>query len=220
MAMNRPATSSSSSPKPPLPAGALAGWTSQRTAWLLFAPPAAMVGLGWLLQLADDRQSALPALPLVPVATTTGAMDLLWPVALGIAVLTVAAWLLRRVGWRRAMPAVGLVWLLLWLVGSGALLQRHLNREGLFLQGVNPSASAPVAARVLTSRFKPASLRAMGGTELVLRVPGLALPQRLLIDDVLARPLKAGDRLALQFAKGRFSGLFVTGWQALPAAPA
>jgi len=25
-----------------------------------------------------------------------------------------------------------------------------------------------------------------------------------------------GDTLALQFAPGRFSGLFVTGWQALP----
>ena len=59
----------------------------------------------------------------------------------------------------------------------------------------------------------------MGGTELILLVPGLALPQRLLIDDAQARPLKPGDRLALQVAKGRFSGLFVTGWQALPAAP-
>lgn len=213
--MSRPATSPSS---PGSPAGALAGWSSQRTAWLLFAPPATMVGLRWLLQLADDRQSALPALPLLPAATTTGAMDLLWPVALGIAVLTVAAWLIRRAGWRRAMPVVGVVWLLLWLAGSGALLQRHLNREGLLLQGVSPSASAPVTARVVSSRFKPASLRGLGGTELVLLVPGLALPQRLLIDDVRARPLKSGDRLALQFAKGRFSGLFVTGWQVVPAA--
>lgn len=214
--MSRPATPPVSVPPP---SGVLAGWNSQRTAWLLFAPPAAMVGLRWLLQLADDRQSGLPALPLLPVATTAGAMDLLWPIALGLAGLTVAAWLMRRVGWRRAMPAVGIVWLLLWLAGSGALVQRHLNREGLFLQSVNPAASAPVTARVLTSRFKPASLRGMGGTELVLLVPGLALPQRLLIDDVQARPLKADDRLALQFAKGRFSGLFVTGWQALPAHP-
>ena len=202
----------------PSPSGALAGWTSRRTAWLLFAPPALMVGLRWLLQLANDRQSGLPALPLVPVATTTGAMDLLWPVALGIAVLTVAGLLMRRIGWRRAMPAVGLVWLLLWLAGSGALLQRHLNREGLFLHGISPSASAPVTASVVASQFRPPSLRGMGGTELVLLVPGLALPQRLLIDDARAQRLRAGDRLALQFASGRFSGLFVTGWQALPAA--
>ncbi|MEO7399713.1 MAG: hypothetical protein ABIV07_02925 [Polaromonas sp.] len=211
--MSSPATPTAS------PSGALAGWTSRRTAWLLFAPPAVMVGLRWLLQLVDDRQSGLPALPLVPVATTTGALDLLWTVALGIAVLTVAGLLMRRAGWRRAMPAVGLVWLLLWLAGSGALLQRHLNREGLFLNGASPSAGVPVTARVITSQFKPPSLRGMGGTELVLLVPGLALPQRLLIDDARAQPVKAGDRLALQFARGRFSGLFVTGWQALPAAP-
>ena len=214
--MNRAVTPASS---PSKPAGALVGWTSQRTAWLLFAPPAAMVGLGWLLQLADDRQTGLPALPLKSVATTTGAMDLLWPFALGIAVLTIAAWLLRRAGWRRAMPAAGVVWLMLWLVGSGALLQRHLNREGLFLQGISASSNAPVPTRVVSSRFKPASLRSVGGTELILLVPGLALPQRLLIDDARARPLKPGDRLALQVAKGRFSGLFVTGWQAFPAAP-
>lgn len=214
--MNRPATSRPSTERP---AGALAGWTSQRTAWVLFAPPAALVGLRWLLQLVDDRQSAPPALPLHPVATATGALDLLWPVALGIAGLTVAAWLLRRVGWRRAAPAVGLLWLLIWLAGSGVLLQRHFNREGLFLQDARSSTSAPVTARVLTSRFKPASLRGMGGTELLLLVPGLARPQRLLIDDEQARPLKADDRLALQIAKGRFSGFFVTGWQALPADP-
>lgn len=214
--MNRPATSRPSTERA---AGALASWTSQRTAWLLFAPPAALMGLRWLLQLADDRQSAPPALPLNPVATATGALDLLWPVALGIAALTVAAWLLRRVGWRSAAPAAGLLWVLIWLVGSGVLLQQHFNREGLFLQDARSSTRAPVTARVLTSRFKPASLRGMGGTELLLLVPGLARPQRLLIDDEKARPLKADDRLALQIAQGRFSGFFVTGWQALPADP-
>ncbi len=203
----------------PSPSGVLAGWTSRRTAWLLFAPPALMVGLRWLLQLANDRQNGLPALPLLPVATTTGALDLLWPLALGIAVLTLAGLLMRRIGWRRAMPAVGIVWLLLWLGGSGELLQRHLNREGLFLQGIRPSAGASVTASVVASQFRPPSLRGMGGTELVLLVPGLALPQRLLIDDAAAQRLRAGDRLALQLAGGRFSGLFVTGWQALPAAP-
>ena len=211
--MSSPATRISSPP------GVLAGRTSQRTAWLLFAPPATMLGLRWLLELANDRQAGLPALPLVPVATTTGALDLLWPVALCLVLLVAAGLLMRRIGWRRVMPVLGVVWLLMWLAGSGALAQRYLNREGLFLRGVSATAAPPVTASVVTSQFRPPSLRGMGGTELVLLVPGLALPQRLLIDDALAQPLKTGDRLALQFARGRFSGLFVTGWQALPAPP-
>ena len=194
---------------------------SQRTAWLIFGPPAFMVAVRWLLQLADDRQNATPALSLVPVSTTSGPLDLLWPVAVGLAVLVAAGLLVRRLGWRRVMPAIGALWLLLWLAGSAALVQRHLNRQGLFLQDMNASATAPSAratARVVTAKFKPASLRSLGGTELVLQVSGLGIPQRLLIDDARAAPLKPGDTLALQFAPGRFGGLFVTGWQPAPAA--
>ena len=203
--------------------GAPAGWSSQRTAWLIFGPPAFMVAVRWLLQLADDRQSALPALSLVPVSTTSGTLDLLWPVAVVLALLVAAGLVVRRMGWRRVMPAFGAVWLLLWLAGSGAMLQRHLNRQGLFLQDMAASAAAPgkrmaVTARIVTSKFKPPSLRGMGGTELVLQVRGMPIPYRLLIDDPRAAALKPGDNLALQLAPGRYSGLFVTGWQALPTA--
>ncbi|MBH1957127.1 MAG: hypothetical protein I8H70_00380 [Burkholderiales bacterium] len=194
-------------------------WTSQRTAWLLFGPPAFMVAVRWLLQLADDRQNATPALSLAPVSTMSGTLELLWPVLVALAVLLAAGLVIRRIGWRRVMPVVGAAWLLLWLFGSGALLERHLNRQGLFLQGATASATAPAApvtARVMTRQFKPASLRSLGGTELVLQVGGLDIPQRLLIDDAGAASLKPGDTLALQLAPGRFSGLFVTGWQALP----
>ena len=211
---------SSATPATPA-AGAPAGWTSQRTAWLLFGPPAFMVAMRWLLQLADDRQSATAALSLVPVSTTAGLPDLLWPVAVVLAVGVAAGLVMRRMGWRRVMPVLGAVWLLLWLFGSGAMLQQHLNRQGLFLQGMSTSAAAPAArvtARVVTSKFKPPSLRSLGGTELVLQVSGLEIPQRLLIDDAKAVPLKPGDTLALQLAPGRFSGLFVTGWQSLPPA--
>jgi hypothetical protein len=210
---------------PSIPAtGAPAGWNSQRTAWLIFGPPAFMVAVRWLLQLADDRQSATPALSLVPVSTTTGTLDLLWPVAVVLAALLAAGLVMRRMGWRRVMPVLGAAWLLLWLLGSGAMLERHLNRQGLFLQGMTASAAAPAApaapvrARVVTSKFKPPSLRSLGGTELVLQVHGLDIPQRLLIDDEKAAPLQPGDTLALQLAPGRFSGLFVTGWQSLPSA--
>ncbi|MEO6320975.1 MAG: hypothetical protein ABIR56_09850 [Polaromonas sp.] len=202
--------------------GVPAGSTSQRTAWLIFGPPAFMVGVRWLLQLADDRQSAIPALSLVPVSTTAGTLDLLWPVAVVLALLLAAGLVMRRLGWQRVMPVLGAVWLLLWLVGSGAMLARHLNRQGLLLQDMSASVASPAArvmARVVTRPFKPASLRGMGGTELVLQVPGLEIPQRLLIDEARAAPLKPGDTLALQFSPGRFSGRFVTGWQALPTAP-
>ena len=192
------------------------GWTSQRTAWLLFGPPAFMVAVRWLLQLADDRQNSVPALSLAPVSTTAGILDLLWPVALALALLVAAGLVIHRLGWRRVMPVIGAAWLLLWLAGSGALVQRHLNRQGLFLQGVTASAPAPVKARVVTTQFKPASLRSLGGTELVLQIDGLEIPNRLLIGDAGAASFKPGDTLALQLAPGRFGGLFVTGWQAAP----
>ena len=200
------------------PGSAQNRWTAQRTAWLLFAPPAFMVAVRWILQLIDDRQNAVPALPLVPVSTTAGTLDLLWPVALALAMLVAAGLVIRRLGWRRVMPVIGMVWLLLWFAGSSALLQRHLNRQGLVLQGMTAAASPPVMARVVTRQFKPASLRSLGGTELVLQVDKVAIPQRLLIEDASAAPLKSGDMLALQFAPGRFNGLFVTGWQVAPSA--
>ena len=196
------------------------GWTSQRTAWLLFGPPAFMVAVRWLLQLADDRQNAAPALPLAPVSTTAGALDLLWPLALALALLVAAGLVIYRLGWRRVMPVMGAAWLLLWLAGSGAMLQRHLNRQNLFLQemAVSAAAPAPAMARVVARQFKPASLRSLGGTELVLQVGSLEIPQRLLIGDARAASLQPGDTLALQLAAGRFSGLFVTGWHVAPSA--
>ena len=195
------------------------GWTSQRTAWLLFGPPAFMVAASWLLQMMDDRQNAVPALPLAPVSTTAGLLDLLWPVAVALALLIAAGLVIYRLGWRRVMPVMGAVWLLLWLAGSGALMQRHLNRQGLFLQetAVSAAAPAPAMARVVARQFKPASLRSLGGTELVLKVGGLEIPQRLLINDARAASLKPGDTLALQLAPGRINGLFVTGWHVAPS---
>lgn len=213
---------------PPNGKGRLAGWTAQHTAWLLFGPLAVMAGTRWILQSISDRQSATPAPQLMPVATTSGALELLWPVAVVLALLLAAGLALRRIGWRRCLPLLGGAWLLLCLYGSAALLQRHLNREGLFLrdgfvlqQGATVFAgAAPVVAKVVASQFKKPSQRSLGGTELVLQLPGLDIPQRLLINDPQAEPLKSGDALALQVVPGRFSGLFVTGWQALPSAGA
>jgi hypothetical protein len=221
--MNAP-DSTNPAPDAP-PTGWLSGWTSLHTAWLLFAPPAVMAGLRWVLQSISDRQSAIPALPLVPVSTTDGPLALLWPVALVLALLAAAVLALRRIGWRRSLPVLGGLWIALWLYGSAAFLQRHLNSQGMFLQdGAAASASAsagvaPVTAKVVTSQFKMPNLHSLGGTELVLQVSGLEIPQRLLIGDPQAAQLKPGDALALQVAPGRFSGRFVTDWKTLlPAA--
>ena len=182
-----------------------------------------MVAVRWWVQLADDRLSTIPALALVPVSTTTGLPDLLWPVAVVLALLVAAGGVIYRLGWQRVMPVIGAAWVLLWLAGSGAMLERHFNQQGLFLQDMRASpassvsSAAPATARVVTSKFKPPSLRSLGGTELVLQVSGLEIPQRLLIDDARAASLKPGDTLALQFSPGRFSGRFVTAWQAIPA---
>lgn len=203
------------------PTGLLARWTSLHTAWLLFAPPAVLVGLSWVLERLNDRQPGTPALPLLPVSTPDGPLDLLWPVAAALVLLVLSGLLLRRLGWRRAMPLVGVVWVLLWLGGSAALLQRHLNARGLFLHAAAApgavSNPASVTARVLAGQFKPPSLRGVGGTELVLQVPGLDVPHRLLIDDPQAAQIRPGDTLALQFSRGRFSGRFVTDWQVVSA---
>lgn len=194
-----------------------ARWKSHYTAWLLFAPPAVLVGLRAVLENLSSRQPGTSALPLLTLATPAGLLDLLWPVALAFALLVASGLLLRRLGWRRAMPVLGGVWLLLWLGGSAALLQRHLNEQGLFLHDATAPGATPnsafVAAQVLANQFRPPSLRGVGGSELVLQVPGLEAPHRLLIDDPQAVQIRPGDTLALQFARGRFSGLFVTDWQ-------
>ncbi len=199
--------------------GIRSGWTHQATAWLVFAPPAVMLGVRWFLQLLVDRAGGAPALPLAAVATASEVMDLLWPVLVGCALLAVAIGWMRRLGSRRALPVLGVAWLALWLGASGMLVQRHLNREGLWLQDAQATPSPAVMAKVLSQQIKAASLRSLGGSELVLSVPGLALPQRLLIEDARSKSFKAGDALALQLARGRFDGWFVTAWQAPPVGP-
>jgi hypothetical protein len=212
--MNRTASSTQT--------GWLAGWTSLHTAWLLFAPPAVLVGLRWVLQLSTDRLPGTPALPLTPVSVPSGWVELFWPLALAVLVLLAGGWLLRRLGGHRAASLLGLLWVLLWLGGSAALLQRHLNEQGLFLHDAAAPGEAlrpgAVRAQVLSSQFKPPSLRSMGGTALVLQLPGLQGPHRLLLDAPQAAQIKPGDTLALAFSPGRFRGLFVTDWQVAPPA--
>ena len=187
---------------------------AQRTAWLLFAPPAALMGLRWWLAWQVERGPQTPLQPLLPFVAESDPLALLGPVLWTVlALLAIVAGTLaagRIWGWRRVRRAGALVWVALCVAGGGALLWRHWN-----LQGAQPLP--PVQAQVLGSHFQPPSLRSTGGTLLVLRVAGLAQPQQVLIDDPQAAQWRAGQCVALQWARGRSSGLFVTGWQAHPA---
>ena len=186
--------------------------STQRTAWLLFAPPAALVALRWLLQWQHDRGVQTPLLPLTPFTPPTDVFSVLAPFGWGLLVLLgmafAARWAAQRWGWR-AVQRVGLgLWWALCLGGAGAALLRHQNLQGT-------QSLTPVSAEVLGSRFTPPSLRGTGGTQLIVRVAGLELPQQVLIDDPQAAQWQSGQRLLLHWARGGRSGYFVTGWLAL-----
>lgn len=190
---------------------------AQRTAWLLFSPPVALVGLRWLLEWQTDRGPQTPLAPLTPFAPPSDALSVLAPLLWGVLALLAAAlaarWAGRRWGWRPVQRAGLALWVALCVAVAGTMLWRYLN-----LQGVQ--SLAPVSAEVLGSRFTPPSARGPGGTQLIVRVAGLDGPQQVLIDDPQATQWRPGQHLLLQRARGRSSGLFVTGWQALPPPPA
>ena len=200
-------------PRPAAASGRKAWLSSPQAAgWLLLAPPVLLMGVRSVLdELAGRASPAGVALPLVPVSAPAGVMDLLGPVLAGLVLMVLLGAVIWRMGWRRVAPVAATAWVLLWVGGTAALLQRHLN-----LQGLRPLPAA--TATVLASQFKPPSLRGAGGTQLFLTVTGLPGPQRVLIDDASLRALQSGDRLQLQLSSGRWSGHFVTGWQTLPQA--
>ena len=191
-------------------AGAQSPWAQQRVAWWLLAPPAFTVGLRWVLAFLAARQPQVAALSLTPVPAQASVMTLAWSGLAILVVLGAGVVGVRKLGWRRVMAAAGVVWVALWLGASGALVQRYLNQQNL---KVLPGA----VAKVLGSQFKPPSPRGAGGTQLYLQLPGLEAPHSVLIDDAAMVRLRPGDALSLELAQGRFDGLFVTGWKAMPS---
>ena len=185
---------------------------TQRTAWWLFAPPALLAALRAWQQWQAERAplpAAWPLTPLPPPQAT--ALDLFLPALVGLALVALLAaglWWLARRGHGRGVRA-GLLgaWVLACLGGAGALLLRTHNLQNL-------QAQPPVQAQVLGSRILAPSARGPGGTQLVLRIDTLEPLQQVLIDDPQAAQWRPGQRLALQWARGRYSGWFVTGWQA------
>ena len=192
--------------------------SAQRTAWLLFAPPAALVALRWLLEWQHNRGAQTPLLPLTPFTPPTDVFSVLAPFLWGLlALLSVAfaaRWAAQRWGWRAVQRVALVLGLGLCMAGAVAVLQRQQNLQGT-------QSLTPVSAEVLGSRFTPPSLRGAGGTQLIVRVAGLELPQQVLIDDPQAAQWQPGQRLLLHWARGASSGYFVTGWLALaPPSPA
>ena len=191
------------------------GFGAARTAWawLLFAPPAAVVGLRQWLQWETERTATVPVLALSPFA---GALDpwswlpmLGWAV-LGITLASVLARALhRRWGTRALQRTLAGAWVLLCGAGAAASLWAFFN-----VQGLQPLPA--VQAQVLGSRAQTPSVRSTGGTLLVLQVDGMAQPQQLLLDDPRAAQWPTGQPVQLQWSRGRTSGHFVTGWQVLP----
>lgn len=201
--------------------------SSNMWAWLLFAPPVALVGLRHLLEWQTERTATMPVLALSPFAGTQDPwawLPLLGWAVLGVTVASVLARALRRRWGTRALQCtLAGAWVLLCAAGAAASLWGFFN-----VQHLQPLA--PVQAQLLGSRAKAPSVRGPGGTVLVLQVDGMDAPQQLLVDDPQVAQWLPGQRMQLQWARGRSSGHFVTGWQvlaadaapatAVPAAPA
>ncbi|MDA8522522.1 hypothetical protein [Acidovorax sp. NCPPB 4044] len=221
------------SPAPLLP-GAPEGAT--RTAWWLFAPPAALMGLRWLLEWHGDRWPGPHAWALAPFAGTRDPG--LGFAALGAGAAAIAAvgvllrWTARRRGRPHARRVAAGLWALACVGGALAMAARHWDAR--WLQPL-PEARVSVAG----SRVQPPSLRGPGGTQVVLRwedadpvasgTPPLEGTAPVLRQATLpasaAAAWRPGQALRLQWARGRFGGLYATGWQPLaaggtaPAAP-
>ncbi len=193
-------------------AGTAGAASAQRTAWVLFAPPALLVGLGWVLAWLHERGAQAVLLPLTPFEPAPDVWTVLQPVLrvllAGALVLVLAVWARRRVGPRRVARALGVAWVVLCLAGAAGLVWRDLN-----LRGAQPLP--PVPAQVIGSRAKAPSTRGPGGTLLVLNVHSLKQPQQVLVDDPQAAGWRHGQRLLLTWSRGRYQGLFVTGWRPL-----
>lgn len=83
---------------------------------------------------------------------------------------------------------------------------RYLNGQALHPQ-------LPLQAEVLGGRTQPPSLRSSRETLLVLRFAGEDLPQQVLSDDPAAEKWRSGQRLRVHWARGRFGGRYITGWE-------
>lgn len=188
-----------------------------RTAWLLFAPPFVVVALRMWTR-AQAEQDAGAWQPLRAAADSAAKPgSLLWQASqpfvftlLALVLLALIGWaLLRRFGWRRLRPLAAGAWVAVWTLAAAALLAQHANR---FARQPLPAQTATV----LQARAQAPTERGPGGAEALLRVPGFAAPQSVLLEDASVAQLPAGTRVQLALARGRLAGHYVTGWRLAP----
>lgn len=196
---------------------------------LLWAPPLLLVALRWLLAWQQERAPQPPAWRLQPFVGTQDPwawlLSLGWALG-GLLLLALLLWGLARRGQGRWVRRLLLaLWWLLCLLGAFAQLGSFYNLHAR-------APLAPLVAEIMGRHVQAPSLRAAGGTLLVLRLQGAQAPdgpesvqgvqglQQLLLDDPAAAALQPHQRLQLQWAQGRWYGRYVSAWQTLaPRAP-
>ena len=197
-------------------AQAAAPGAGQRGAWLLFAPLAAWVGLRWVLQWLQDRAPQPAAWPITPFVGTQDPWAWLRPAGMAIAALALLALLARawarRHGWRAPLRLLAGAWLLLWAAACAAQLQSFLNLRALVPQ-------APLQAELLGAHAQPPSQRSLGAQLWVLRIAGEDAPQQVLVPHAAAAQVPLHARLNLRWARGRWHGRYLSGWDMLPVQP-
>lgn len=207
MSARPPGGPDAAEPEQPLYAAPGSARVSWRWIALVFGPAFAVVAVRWWLgTLAEQRP---PLYPMEPVSSYSGWFDMLAPWLGGALACVAGVFALRaagrRLGWARIGVAVLIGWWLLCAAGAASALRSHFNRAALVPQ-------PPVTARVIAVAERAASTRSSGGTLIFVTAPALGPPQRVLIDTLPADAVAPGADIVLQWARGRHSGQFVTGW--------
>ena len=213
--MSTPAPSPSAAPSS-APDSTGAAPRSALLAWVLFAPLALLGGLRWVLNWQQERAPAAPAWAISPFAGTQDPWAWLRPAGIAIAVLLLLALLARawarRHGTRALRRLLAAGWLLLWAAACAAQLQGFLNLRA-------PVAQAPLRAELLGAHARAPSQRSLGGQLWVLRIAGEDAPQQVLVPDAAAAQVPLHARLNLRWARGRWHGRYLSGWDMLPVQP-
>ena len=188
---------------------------SARMAWLAFGPLVALMLLHfWLKTEAENLPSVQPLR--CGLQIDSGGPWWLWPFAVPllviVALIAALALAVRAWGWRRVAPRLAIPWLALCALAAAGLAWDYLN-----LAGLQPLPQAE--ATVTQSRPQPATERGPGGAMAIFQLAPGATVCMALLEGANARALPPGQRLRLQRARGRFSGEYVTGFDA-PGAPA
>lgn len=186
-----------------------------RVTWLLFAPPFAAAAFHWWLTTLSEKDDTPLQAMRAAEAPVQGTGSLLMQASLpflttagGLALLLLAVWWgWRRLGGARMIPVMTGLWILLWAGVVLAVGYRYLDRT-------DRQALPEHAATVLQASTQQASARGVGGAKVLLRVAGFSSPQSVLLEEADAERLSNGTAITLSMARGRFGGMYVTGWKA------